>query len=136
MAIRDVIRGNAPANLAGGMPSVQTVDNTTTTLLTVEVPDKHAGIIEIAVIACRDGFTYDTLLTSHMVRRNGAAATYVGALASNVSGDTSWLLVTGIGGLPIDCTGTTLRVRVIGVVGQTFQWMGAARWVVLGQDRI
>jgi hypothetical protein len=133
MALGDVRRGNAPANLAGGMPSVQTFGSAATTLLTVEVPDKHAGIIEVGLVACEDFGSYHAAQWFHAVRRDGAAATYLGGLAGNAAADSVWLVDATTVGIVADCTGTTFRIIVTGEAGHTYEWMGSARWVVLGQ---
>jgi hypothetical protein len=134
MAIRDVIRGNAPVNLAGGMPTVQTVDAATvTTLLTVEVPDKFAGVLEVAIMACQDGGTYNAIMFWAMVRRDGVNATLVNQLVCDISGNSVLLYNFGACNVTPGVTGSTFRCQVTGELAHTYRWFGAARWVVLGQ---
>ena len=136
MTIGDVQRGNAPCHNAGGMPTVETTDATLTQLLTVGMPDKHAGILEVSVVGIQAAGDRMIHVSKHAAYRDGASVTYLGPLAGGaVSGDTysSYLTGADLGSPTVDATGATVRVQVTGAVAHTVRWFGSARWIVLGQ---
>jgi len=110
-----------------------TVDASTVTVATAEVPDHYCGIAKVVFFTMADDVhVFIFQVSEHAVHRDGANATHDGALLGDLSSDTK--RARGAGLAPtIDCTGTTLRVRATGVVGNNLEHFAFIYWAGLGQ---
>lgn len=113
-----------------------TTDGSTVTICTVEVPEHHHGVAEVAYI-CRekaggggDACAWVMWCTCY---RDGASATYLGRLENDGATDMAYDSGGAIAAPIIDCTGTTLRVRVTGLAGHNLEHSVFVRWLALAE---
>ena len=95
----------------------RTTDATVTTIATVEIPDSTSVMARISVIGqnITDHIHHSSV---NALYRNGVSATFISQFSNNSvsAGAGTWAIT-------IDCTGTTLRVRVTGQASHTIDWL-------------
>lgn len=104
--------------------TVQTTDNTETTLATFEPGEDKAGRIAFIVTA-KDGYTNIYSIQQSFETDESGAVTLRGTLltVAEDEGESSWSVT-------LDTNNTEIRVRVTGAVGATINWRAAGQAMV------